>query len=627
MATEKLRLKREAFSPPQKAAVNRPVADIWVKTQLPHLDHSFSYLVPESMSNLVDLGSLVSVSFQGRNLEGLVIGRRDGDTSTLKPILKLISPFPILSAELIETVKAASQHWMSHPFDFVQSVISPRAISVEKEFVASQTLSFTRRSERKPAIEYLQLPPHQSRFELIIRRIGKAPKGSRIIVVAPDSLSIQRLSSALEKSGRSHVVLDSSLNKSDLYRNYLQIVVGEVNLAIGTRNAVFAPMKSLTTMIIVDEQSEHFYDRQHPGWNVRDVALLRSKHEGVDLEFLGYAPSAEMAYKIEKREIAYRGSKCKVNVQVFEQQRSELVPSQAIAPIRSALSKGPVLMLVPAKGYAQAIRCQGCRTVSRCECGGALVKLAKTADISCSHCSKHFPHWECAWCKSKRFSLASRGIERFAQEVGLLFPKVEIAQSTADHPRFEIGNTGIVLATPSMAPQSPNGYSAVVILEGNRFLSQPDFRSAERVRGIFFEAVAQMHVGATAILIQDRGAPIVNALLQWNPVTVVHAELEELRALGLPPYTAPITIDAPINEVSKIKDSLSKAISKSLPESTVIFGPAPVTIDIGRLILSCSTEDSSMALQTIHEFTRKRSATKKSPLRIRAFPYSLTLNK
>ena len=626
MATTKLRLKAEPYSPPQMPAISRPLVEIWVKTSIPHLDQPFSYCLPEALSMTVDVGSYVVVPFQGRSLEGLVTNRRDGDISTLKEVIKPLSPFPMISSAFIATMQAAAERWISNPYDFADAAISPRVISVEREF-AEAIYPPTSKAVKKGEATYLQLPPYIGKAELILRRIERAPKGSKIVVVVPEALTLQRVSAALESAGRAHAILDTSLSKSDLYRNYLQVASGDINIAIGLRNAVLAPMRKLSHMIIVDEQSEHYYDRRHPGWNVRDIALLRALHEGVAIEFLGYAPSAEMARIIDGREIKYRAARAKMNVKVFEQQRGELVPSLAIAPIRSSLMTGPVLAIVPAKGYAQAIRCAECRTISRCECGGALSKISKLSDIACTHCNKRYSEWQCAWCRSKKNLLAHRGIERFAQEIGLLFPKIEVVQSTADTPKFHINRHSLVLATPGMVPTAPDGYSAVVVLEGNRFLSQPDLRSSERVRGIYFDAIAQLREGAPAILIQDRGSPLVNALLQWNPVPLIHSELQELRDLKLPPYYSALTLDVPTNEVTRIKSALENGIGASLPQSTLIFGPADLDGNFSRLIISAECQSEKQLLATMREFSRKRSLGKKPIIRIRAFPYSLTATK
>jgi primosomal protein N' (replication factor Y) len=72
-------------------------------------------------------------------------------------------------------------------------------------------------------------------------------------------------------------------------RNGLNLVV------VGTRSAIFAPIEDLSAIVVVDEGSEHHYEQRAPGWNVRDVAILRSINSHCDLTCIGYSPSSEVA--------------------------------------------------------------------------------------------------------------------------------------------------------------------------------------------------------------------------------------------------------------------------------------------------------------------------------------------
>ena len=87
-----LRLRREVAPavalPPTREL---PVADIWVDASVYHLDTPFSYLVPEKFTDLISVGSLVSVPFHGREVVGVVVARRESSgESGLKSISKPI---------------------------------------------------------------------------------------------------------------------------------------------------------------------------------------------------------------------------------------------------------------------------------------------------------------------------------------------------------------------------------------------------------------------------------------------------------------------------------------------------------------------------------------------------------
>lgn len=619
-----LKLKRELVTPqPQAPTENLPIANIWVDAGVYHLESAFSYLVPQNLADQVQIGSLVSVPFHGREVIGVVINRvKDDGSSGLKSITKCLGKFPVVTKPLIELIAQASRRYAAHPFDLLRSAIPDRVATVEKEFTSVQSVERVKSGRAEHL--YLQLPPAQLRSELLAKKIAVDSTKGGVLVVVPDAREVESLAKALEKTGLQFAALGSDLSKSENYRNFLSILSGQVQVAIGTRSSIFAPVHDLNTIIIYNEGSEHFYERRSPGWNVRDIALLRSRIENVNLIFAGYSPSAETARLIDEGWIDYKRSRGKVKVSTFSQSHGELLPSRAIVPIRKSLSDGPVLFLVPLKGYAQAIRCSHCKTISRCECGGAHEQKSANSGIACNHCAKRVESWKCAWCHQVRPALVSRGIERHLHEIGLLFPGTPALFSSADHPIDFAPEKGIVLATPHMAPKSHSGYSAVVILEGNHFLSQPDLRANERSREMYFSHAALVKSNGNIILIQDEGDSISTALATWNPSPSVHRDLSERKELHLPPYVRAIKLIMSESEIMRLKKALETAKSEErLPASSRILGPIPEG-EKASLILTADVEVGEELISTIHEFMRRRSIAKKPLPSLRIDPYSLS---
>jgi primosomal protein N' (replication factor Y) len=619
-----LKLKRElAPFQPEAATDYLPVARIWVDASVYHLDQEFSYLVPRSLSDSALVGALVSVPFHGREIVGVILSRADDQQeSGLKSITKVLGAFPLLTNDVLQLIREAAARYAAHPFDLIRSAIPERMATIERDFAISKAQEIVKIRGSRP--QYLQIPPSIPRENLIAKKIAEYSKSGGVLVVLPDSREVLAISGELANQGITHVVLDSALPKSEYFRNFLMARTGAVDIVIGTRSAIFAPVPLLRNVLIYNEGSEHFYEKRSPGWNVRDIALLRARIEGFNLTFAGYSPSAECGRLIDEDWIDYKRARGKVKVSTFSQSQGELLPSRAIPIIRKALTEGPVLFLVPLKGYAQAIRCSKCKTISRCECGGAHEKVSAQSPITCSHCSKSVSDWRCLWCHEGQPALISRGIDRHLYEIGLLFPGVLTQSSSADHPITEVVNTGIVMTTPSMAPKSTSGYSAVVVLEGNRFLNQPDMRASERSREMYFSHAALAKSGAPVILIQDEGHPISTAIATWNPTIALHRDLQERLQLNLPPYvrTASLTLESA--EIIRLKNALETALTEQrLPQSTRILGPIAKG-DKASLILTAAISDSEELVKTIHEFMRRRSASKKPLPTLRIDPYSLS---
>jgi primosomal protein N' len=220
--------------------------------------------------------------------------------------------------------------------------------------------------------------------------------------------------------------------------------------------------------------------------------------------------------------------------------------------------------------------------------------------------------------------MQSRGADRHQHELGLLFPGVKSLISTSDHPVDSVIENGIVVATPGMAPASDAGYSAVVFLEGNRFLNQPDMRANERVREMYFAHASLTSPNGSILLIQDDAHIIATALTSWNPSMAIHRELEERESLALPPYVRAVKLIMDQSDIARLQAALTAAREEGrIPTETRILGP----ISIGEkssLILTVPLETGEKLISTLHEFMRRRSVGKKSLPSLRIDPYSLS---
>lgn len=624
MAQGKLTLKQErapkTVSPPIGELT---VAQVWVDASVYHLDTPFSYLIPGNLAHQVKIGSLIQVPFHGREVTALVIEIIAPDSlSGLKNISKVIGGVPLLTPEIIALISAAALRYAAHPFDLVRSAVPDRAVAVEKalaslEDCCAQTSGSSTR-------EYFQLPPFKDRSQLMAMKIEERSRKGGVLTVLPDTSEVTRLSHELNLLGVSHVVIDSSLPKSELYSNFLKARLGAVSVVIGTRSSIFTPVSQLQTIMIYNEGSENFFEKRAPGWNVRDISFLRARIQSFDLILVGYSPSSEVSRLIDEKWIDYKRSRGKVRVGIYAADFGELLPSRALAPIKKALNSGPVLFVAPLKGYAQAIRCAKCRTLSRCTCGGAHEQLSPSAPITCNHCLTKIAEWRCAWCHSERMSIQSRGADRHQHELGLLFPGVKSVVATSEHPINSVVESGIVVATAGMAPVTTTGYSAVVFLEGNRFLNQPDMRANERVREMFFSHAALATTDGLVIFIQDEGHTITTAIATWNPSMAIHRELEERKSLQLPPYVRVAKLTMEQAEVTRLHNALLVAKDEGrIPKTAKILGPIS-SGEKASLILTVDITEGEDLIRTIHEFMRRRSVSKKVLPSLRIDPYSLS---
>ena len=615
-----LRLKSEVFkrAETELADVN-PIAQVWVDNGVYHLDQSFDYAIPISMAHAVQVGIRVEVPFNGKPCEGLVIGRASSSTEKLKNISKIISNVPAANSATIELIRATSRRWAAHPYDVIRSAIPPRVASVEKD---SWNVEVDTRSSDKSRRIYFQLPPSLDRIVAINEYMKDLLKDGSVLLVVPDS----RLAAKIHADNAGSILLDSQLDRSERYRNFITASVTSPAFIIGTRSAIFAPISNLSTIVIFDEGSEHHYEKRSPGWNVRDVAILRSQLENVSLAFLGYSPSSEVARLIEIGWLDYQSRREKVSIKNFSQSFAELLPGRIIAEIRAGLKSGSVLFIVPRKGYSQAISCSKCRNLALCECGGKLSKSSLKSNPQCVLCGKVDYDWRCIWCQGVTPFLIGRGSQRFAQEIGAAFSGIAIKSSEGDHIIEDVSDfQGFVIATPGSIPSKNVGYSRVVVLEGNSYFNQSDVRAQERARELIFSAAAYLSKNGVLLTVMSDSHPILGAISAWKPALVSQQELRERAEVHLPPYSRALTLDAESIEIRSIVKGLESAQSQGrLPASMRILGPLKMDGEKSRIVVTAPIQDGEKLVELVHEFQRRRSISKKTLASLRIDPYSLT---
>lgn len=619
--TRPLRLKSEIAKPKaERSSSALPIASVWVDSGVYHLDQSYDYLVPDNLSGAVTTGVRIQVPFHGREVEGLVLARHsDSESGGLKAISKVLSPQSVATPESLELIAMVAKRWAAHPFDVIRSAIPPRVASVDKgEWIQTPVPQTKKRRIRS----YLHIPPVVNRFQFVADAVKRNSSNGSTLIIVPDSRSVSHLLEYFPHS----IVLDSDLERSKRYRNFLRSRYGRKQIVIGTRSAIFAPIEDLQDIFVLDEGSEHHYELRSPGWNVRDVAILRSMNFDVSLTFIGYSPSSEVARLIENKWISFTSVKSRVDVSAFPQLHGELIPSRLVSEIRKAIRVGPVLFLAPRKGYSQALSCSKCRNIALCSCGGKLLKRGAQSVSECSICAKRHYNWKCSWCQGTTPYLIGRGSERFAFEIGAAFAGTQIIQSTAEKMVDHLDeHRSVVIATPGSIPTAPDGYSLVVILEGERFFMQADIRAQERARELFFATSSVVSSKGKVALVMSSDSTIIGAISAWKPSLISQRELRERLEVNLPPFTRAVTLDIAQSESQSLLRGLKKAQEDGrLPKSTQLLGPSILKGDISRIVALTPLVDGETFIELIHEFQRRRSSSKKTLATIRIDPYSLS---
>ncbi|MET9376819.1 primosomal protein N' [Streptomyces sp. NPDC002992] len=603
-----------------------PVARVVVNKGVLHLDQFFDYAVPEELDAVAQPGVRVRVRFGagahqvrdgrregGRLIDGFLVERRaDSDyKGALAALADVVSPEPVLSAELLGLARAVADRYAGSLADVLQLAIPPRSARAEAK-ASPEPLppppvpeaAGWGRYERGPAFldalarggapraVWNALPgPHWA--DELARAVGATlASGRGALVVVPDGRAAARADAALTAllgPGR-HALLTAETGPEKRYAQWLAVRRGSVRAVVGTRAAMFAPVRDLGLVAIWDDGDGSHSEPHAPQPHARDVLLLRAAHDKCAFLLGSTSCTVEAAQLVESgwaaplaagREQVRAAAPLVRTVGDGELARDEAaraarLPSLAWQAVREGLKTGPVLVQVPRRGYVPRLACERCRTPARCRhCAGPL-EAPEQQELRCGWCGRGAQDWHCGECGATRLRAQVVGARRTAEELGRAFPAVPVRTSGRDHVLDTVpGRPALVVSTPGAEPVAEGGYAAALLLDGWAMLGRPDLRAGEEALRRWIDAASLVRgqsEGGTVVVVAEPTLRPVQALVRWDPVGHAQRELAERAELGFPPVSRMAAVSGPPEAVE------SFLAAAELPGDAEVLGPVPLPV-------------------------------------------------
>ena len=222
---------------------------------------------------------------------------------------------------------------------------------------------------------------------------------------------------------------------------------GICDVVIGTRMAVFAPIKKLG-LIVIDEEQEHTYHSEStPRYHARDIATLRAKRGGGAVLLCSATPSIESFYNATNGrynlvELTKRYSRAGLPPVVTvdmntvpKMEGSSMISTELGVEISRRLEKGEqTILLLNRRGFHTMIRCSSCQTVAKCpHCSVALTYHKVNDSLVCHYCGySEGARGNCQYCKQPLTSQMGIGTQRIEEELRVLFPTARVLRMDMD---------------------------------------------------------------------------------------------------------------------------------------------------------------------------------------------------
>ncbi|GGW66244.1 putative primosomal protein N' [Streptomyces galilaeus] len=603
-----------------------PVARVLVDKGVLHLDRYFDYAVPAELDADAQPGVRVRVRFgagRGRVREG----RREGGglidgflverlaesdyAGPLAALAQVVSPEPVLGPELLGLARAVADRYAGSLADVLQLAVPPRSARAEQRPSpeplpppqAPQPGSWGRyehggafldalASGGAPRAVWNALPGPGWSEELARAVAATLASGRGALVVVPDGRAAARVDGALTAllgEGR-HALLTADAGPEKRYREWLAVRRGSVRAVVGTRAAMFAPVRDLGLVAVWDDGDDSHSELHAPQPHARDVLLLRAAQDGCGFLMGGWSCTVEGAQLVGsgwarplvagreqvRRAVPLVRTVGDQDLARDEAARAARLPSLAWQAVREGLRHGPVLVQVPRRGYVPRMACAACRAPARCRhCSGPL-EARDSGPLWCGWCGREENAWHCPECGGFRLRAQVVGARRTAEELGRAFPAVPVRTSGREQVLDTVpGTPALVVSTPGAEPVAEGGYAAALLLDGWAMVGRPDLRAGEDALRRWIAAASLVRPqgdGGTVVVVAEPTLRPVQALVRWDPVGHAVRELEERAELGFPPVSR-------MAAVAAAPDALAAFLrSVELPPEAEVLGPVPLPV-------------------------------------------------
>ncbi|MET9994460.1 primosomal protein N' [Streptomyces mutabilis] len=606
-----------------------PVARVLVDKGVLHLDRYFDYAVPEELDADAQPGVRVRVRF-GAGRHRVRDGRREGGglvdgflierlaesdySGPLAALAQVVSPEPVLDGELLGLARAVADRYAGSLADVLQLAVPPRSARAEKRtspdplppppvpdpgswaryeqgaaFVAALA------SGGAPRAVWNALPGPQWAEELARAVAATLASGRGALVVLPDGRAVARADTALTAvlgEGR-HAVLTADAGPEKRYAQWLAVRRGSVRAVVGTRAAMFAPVRDLGLVALWDDGDDSHSEPHAPQPHAREVLLLRAAQDRCAFLLGGWSCTVEAAQLVETgwaRPLVAAREQVRAAAPLVrtvgdqdlardEAARAARLPTLAWQAVRDGLRHGPVLVQVPRRGYVPRMACASCRTPARCQhCSGPLEGQESGSALRCGWCGREEGAWHCPECGAFRLRAQVVGARRTAEELGRAFPAVPVRTSGREHVLDTVSEApALVVSTPGAEPVAEGGYAAALLLDGWAMLGRPDLHAGEDALRRWLAAAALVRpqsAGGTVVAVAEPTLRPVQALVRWDPVGHALRELAERAELGFPPVSRMAAVAGPAQAVADFLGAVE------LPGEAEVLGPVPLPVTV-----------------------------------------------
>ena len=469
----------------------------------------------------------------------------------------------------------------------------------------------------KPSVTLLHGVTGSGKTQVYLRLVQETlALGKTAMVLVPEIvLTPQMMRKFSSYFGSRVAMLHSSLKMTERYDQWKRIRRGEVDVVLGTRSALFAPLKNLG-LIIMDEEQEGSYQSENvPRYDAREVAKYLCVREKAALVFGSATPTVETAWAAEqgsyqKALLRRRYNENALPEVLIADLRQEILngnPGLISTPLRQELKKNLAageqsILFLNRRGSSRMLLCGECGYVPQCpRCSTAMTYHSANGRLMCHYCGHSEPAADtCPECGGWMKHVGA-GTQKVEEELRELFPEAGILRMDADttaggHEEilqtFERERVPILLGTQMVAKGLDfENVTLVGVLSADISLYVDNYRAAERTFSLLTQVVGRAgrggKTGRAVIQTYTPGNDVIRCAARQDYDAFYESEIRMRRLRRYPPFADLFTVTVSGTEEGRVlraavsvRETLRQLCRR--PELAAgepeVLGPAPAPV-------------------------------------------------
>ena len=410
-------------------------------------------------------------------------------------------------------------------------------------------------------------------------------QGRKVIVLVPEiSLTYQTVERFVGRFGNNVAILHSKMTIAKRKEEYKRIKDGKVDIVVGARSAIFAPLENLGMVIIDEEHDSSYYSSSTPKYSTKEVARYICKTNNAVLLLGSATPEVTSFYKAKSSKTDLikmkerPGNAILPKIEIVDLKEDRLIGNSSIIPVRlkeeilrNIQNKEQTMIFLNRRGYTSYLKCNDCGKIFKCPNCDVAMTYHKNSNLLlchyCSHVEKNIT--QCDKCGSINISSGSIGTQKIEEELKEIYPEISILRMDADTTvarnshqeildKFKNEKVDVLVGTQMISKgHDIANVTLVGILGVDNMLAMTDFMASEKAYSNISQVAGRAGRGDLAgrVIIPtfDTNNYILDAIIKNDYESFYESEIKYRKIFNYPPFMDIILFELSSKDLNILK--------------------------------------------------------------------------